>query len=164
MSHRLNIFPGIAHPAHFESSSKYDASMLSRSIPTSSYRLRREGLKILPKGNLMTRLCSLVKKRFDLFERNMVKSMFIPIALKKYADEKASVQVNALDMEETRVQLGALYPEIGNFVFDGKGKQERFINVIVEENNIKNRDGIKTLFNDGAGITLISAITGGTHA
>lgn len=91
-------------------------------------------------------------------------SIFIPIALRKYTERKASVQVNASDVEEALAQLGALYPEIGNFVFDGEGKLKRFINVFVEEKNIKDLEGIKTRLNDGASITLIPAIAGGSHA
>ena len=91
----------------------------------------------------------------------MTVSVFIPTALRKYAQGKSEIQIDASDVGETLVLLGVLYPEVRNYIFDNDKKLKRFVNVFVNETNIKNLDGLQTRLEEGANIALIPAIAGG---
>ena len=91
----------------------------------------------------------------------MTVNIFIPTVLRRYVQRKPEVQVNASDVEEALVLLGVLYPEIRYYIFDDNRKLKRFINVFVNETNIKNLDGLQTRLEEGANIALIPAIAGG---
>ena len=91
----------------------------------------------------------------------MTVNIFIPTVLRRYVQRKPEVQVNASDVEEALVLLGVLYPEIRDYIFDDNRKLKRFINVFVNETNIKNLDGLQTRLEEGANIALIPAIAGG---
>ncbi len=91
----------------------------------------------------------------------MTVNVFIPTALRKYAQGKSEIQIDASDVGEALVFLGVLYPEIRNYIFDNDKKLKRFVNVFVNETNIKNLDGLQTRLEEGANIALIPAIAGG---
>ena len=91
----------------------------------------------------------------------MTVNVFIPTALRKYAQGKSEIQIDASDVGETLVFLGVLYPEIRNYIFDNDKKLKRFVNVFVNETNIKNLDGLQTRLEEGANIALIPVIAGG---
>ena len=89
-------------------------------------------------------------------------TVFIPTALRAFTERKSEIDVGTVaTVEEAIQQLTAQYPAINDYVFASDGQLKRFINVFIGEENIKDRDGIKTVLKDGDKISLIPAIAGG---
>lgn len=89
-------------------------------------------------------------------------TVFIPTALRAFTERKSEINVGTVaTVEEAIRQLTDRYPAITDYVFVSDGQLKRFINVFIGEENIKDRDGIKTALKDGDKISLIPAIAGG---
>ena len=92
-------------------------------------------------------------------------TVFIPTALRAFTERKSEIDVGTVaTVEEAIRQLADRYPAITDYVFASDGQLKRFINVFIGEDNIKDRDGIKTTLKDGDKISLIPAIAGGADA
>lgn len=89
-------------------------------------------------------------------------TVFIPTALRAFTERKSEINVGTVaTVEEAIRQLTDRYSAITDYVFVSDGQLKRFINVFIGEENIKDRDGIKTALKDGDKISLIPAIAGG---
>ncbi len=89
-------------------------------------------------------------------------TVFIPTALRAFTERKSEINVgDVATVEEAIRQLTDRYPAIADYVFASDGQLKRFINVFIGEENIKDREGIKTALKDGDKISLIPAIAGG---
>ena len=89
-------------------------------------------------------------------------TVFIPTALRAFTERKSEIDVGTVaTVEEAIRQLTDRYPAITDYVFTTDGQLKRFINVFVGEENMKDRDGIRTALKEGDRISLIPAIAGG---
>ncbi len=90
-------------------------------------------------------------------------TVFIPTALRAFTERKSEVDVgDVATVEEAIRRLVESYPAISDYIFASDGQLKRFINVFVGEENIKDRDGIKTALKADDKISLIPAIAGGS--
>ena len=91
----------------------------------------------------------------------MPKKVRIPTPLRKLTNNEELVEVNAATIGEVITELQSRYPGIAERLIDEKGEVRRFVNVYVNEEDIrflKNRD---TALKDGDEISIIPAIAGG---
>ena len=84
----------------------------------------------------------------------------IPTAMRQHADGQATADVAAANVKEALDNLGAKYPEITAKVFDN-GQVRRFINVYLNDEDIRYLDGLKTAVKDGDELSIIPAVAGG---
>ena len=90
-------------------------------------------------------------------------TVFIPTALRAFTERKSEVDVGDVAIVEDAIRrLTESYPAVGDYIFASDGQLKRFINVFVGEENIKDRDGIKTVLKADDKISLIPAIAGGS--
>jgi molybdopterin synthase sulfur carrier subunit len=87
----------------------------------------------------------------------------IPAPLRKLTKELPVVDVQGKTVDEVLADLEKKYPGIKERICDENGQIRRFINVFVNGEDIRFKDGAKTAVADGAEISIIPAIAGGAR-
>jgi adenylyltransferase/sulfurtransferase len=90
----------------------------------------------------------------------MAVSILIPTALRAFTDRNSEVSVEGTTVGEAVAALAEKYPDIRQHLYKD-GELRSFINIFVEETNIKNLQGLDTPLSPGAQIMLVPAIAGG---
>ncbi len=85
----------------------------------------------------------------------------IPSALKQYVNNQDEVEVNGTSVEEALDSLCTQFTELKPNLFDGDGKVRNFINVYLNDDDIRYADGIKSVVKDGDIIQIVPSISGG---
>lgn len=85
----------------------------------------------------------------------------IPTPLRKLTHNEELVEVNGATIGEVIAELQARYPGIQERLVDEKGEVRRFVNVYVNEEDIRFLQNQKTPLKDGDEISIIPAIAGG---
>ena len=85
----------------------------------------------------------------------------IPTPLRKLTNNEELVEVNAATIGDAIVELQSRYPGIKERLVDDNGEVRRFVNVYVNEEDIRFLTGSKTPLKDGDEISIIPAIAGG---
>ncbi|MDR2342686.1 MAG: molybdopterin-synthase adenylyltransferase MoeB [Campylobacteraceae bacterium] len=92
----------------------------------------------------------------------MAVTILIPTALRQFTQNFSEVEVEALSVEEALGKLKGLYPDLKKHIFADDNTLRNFVNVYVNEDDIRQKDGIKTTVKEGDTIMLIPSIAGGT--
>ena len=85
----------------------------------------------------------------------------IPTPLQKLTNNQGEVQCEAKDVNELLAGLEKQYPGIKERLCDAEGKLRRFVNVYVNEEDIRFLQGQETALKAGDDISIIPAIAGG---
>jgi sulfur-carrier protein len=85
----------------------------------------------------------------------------IPTPLQKLTNNMAEVAVEASSIREMVDHLEQKYPGIKERLCDDSGRLRRFVNVYVNEEDIRFLDNENTPVQDGAEVSIIPAIAGG---
>ena len=85
----------------------------------------------------------------------------IPTPLRKLTNEQELVQVDAKSISEAITKLQSQFPGIQERLVDDKGEVRRFVNVYVNEEDIRFLQNQNTPLKDGDEISIIPAIAGG---
>jgi molybdopterin converting factor small subunit len=88
----------------------------------------------------------------------------IPPPLRKYTDGAESVEAAAQNLSELFDGLDKKYPGIKKVLCTEDGTPQRFLNIYVNDEDIRFLGGLQYSFNDGDEILLIPAIAGGAPA
>lgn len=91
----------------------------------------------------------------------MAVTVLIPTTLRIFTNQRSEIELDGTTVEEVLAALSDEYPETKKALFDESGQLRSFINIFVNENNIKNLQGYQTTVKDGDEIMLIPAIAGG---
>lgn len=86
----------------------------------------------------------------------------IPSPLQKLTNNQSEVACEATNVNELLAQLEKNHPGIKERLCDGEGKLRRFVNVYVNEEDIRFMQGQDTVLKDGDDISIIPAIAGGS--
>ena len=85
----------------------------------------------------------------------------IPTPLQKLTNNAGEVHCDAKNINEMLADLEKKHPGIKERLCDAEGKLRRFVNVYVNEEDIRFLQGQDTLIKDGDDISIIPAIAGG---
>jgi sulfur-carrier protein len=85
----------------------------------------------------------------------------IPTPLRKLTNNEELVEINAATIGDAVAQLQAKYPGIKERLVDDNGEIRRFVNVYVNEEDIRFLKNLQTPIKDGDEISIIPAIAGG---
>ncbi len=85
----------------------------------------------------------------------------IPTPLRPLANGQNEVQLAGGNVREILENLVSSYPGIRERLMDEKGEVRRFINIYVNEEDIRFLDGTQTRIKDGDELSIIPAIAGG---
>ena len=90
--------------------------------------------------------------------------LFIPTALRKHTSGTGQISCDAGSISELIGFLGQSYPELRRHICDEQGRLRRFLNVYVNEEDIRFLGGSDYRFRDGDEVLLIPSIAGGAEA
>ncbi len=85
----------------------------------------------------------------------------IPTPLQKLTNNQSEIHCEAVNINQLLADLEKTYPGIKERLCDGEGKLRRFVNVYVNEEDIRFLQGQETTLKDGDDISIIPAIAGG---
>ena len=88
----------------------------------------------------------------------------IPTPLMKLTDNQAEVTAECSTISEILNNLESQFNGIKERICEENGSPRRFINVYLNEEDIRFLDGERTAVKDGDEISIIPAIAGGTGA
>lgn len=84
----------------------------------------------------------------------------IPTILRTYTDGEKVVSAEGASLEELVVNLDASYPGIQERLVDESGLR-RFVNVYLNDEDVRFLDGLATVVSDGDSVTILPAVAGG---
>ena len=85
----------------------------------------------------------------------------IPTPLQKLVGDKAEVSVEATTLREAVAQLAETNSEIKGRLLDDSGELRRFVNVYVNEEDVRFLQKLDTPLKDGDEVSIVPAIAGG---
>jgi sulfur-carrier protein len=85
----------------------------------------------------------------------------IPTPLRKLTNNEDLVEIEASNVGEVMQELQARYPGIQERLLDESGEVRRFVNVYVNEEDIRFLQNKETVLKDGDEMSIIPAIAGG---
>ena len=88
----------------------------------------------------------------------------IPTVFRKVTNQEASVQVEAGSIGSVIEQLEARYPGFGEQVLGDDGQLHRFVNVYVNDEDIRYLDKLDTKAAEGDTVALLPSVAGGAGA
>ncbi len=91
-------------------------------------------------------------------------SVQIPTALRSFAGGQAAVDVNGSTVGEALAQLADAHPNLRKHLFNDEGKLRSFVNVYVNDEDIRHQQGTDTPVADGGSILIVPSIAGGSPA
>ena len=91
----------------------------------------------------------------------MASKIRIPTPLRKLTNNEELVEVNAATIGDAINELQSRYPGIKERLVDDSGAVRRFVNVYVNEEDIRFLENQNTKLKDGDEISIIPAIAGG---
>ena len=85
----------------------------------------------------------------------------IPTILRTYTGGRAEVPADGATLSDVIQSLEKDHPGISARVLDEQGKLRRFVNVYVNDDDVRFAEGLATATPEGAGVSIIPAVAGG---
>jgi sulfur-carrier protein len=87
--------------------------------------------------------------------------IMIPTPLRQYADKKDAVEVTAGTVAEALKGLTARHPELRPHLYTDDGRLRAFVNVYLNDEDIRYLSKEQTLVKDGDTLSIVPSIAGG---
>ncbi|HYY99339.1 MAG TPA: ubiquitin-like small modifier protein 1, partial [Pyrinomonadaceae bacterium] len=91
----------------------------------------------------------------------MAVTVFIPTALRQFAGDKAEVAVDASTVGEALDKVTGEHAELRRHLYSEQGALRNFVNVYVNDEDIRHSQKLDTPVKDGDTVSIIPAIAGG---
>ncbi|ONI78252.1 molybdopterin synthase sulfur carrier subunit [Kribbella sp. ALI-6-A] len=88
-------------------------------------------------------------------------SVRVPTILRPYTQGASEVSVEGSTLIEVLESLDTSYPGIKGRVLDESGELRRFVNVYVDNDDVRFAEGLQTSIKDGGQVSIIPAVAGG---
>jgi MoaD family protein len=85
----------------------------------------------------------------------------IPTPLRPYADGADQIEINANTVSSAMDQLTQTYPALKKHLFTEEGQLRAYVNLFLNDEDIRHLDGIDTTLSDGDRLMIIPSIAGG---
>ena len=89
--------------------------------------------------------------------------VLIPTPLQRLTDNHAEVLVDGGDVRQVIANLEAKFPGVKARLCDENGALRRFVNIYINEEDIRFLQGEVTSLKDGDEVSIVPAIAGGSH-
>lgn len=93
----------------------------------------------------------------------MAVKVIIPTPLRQYAGKHESVDLNATTVGEALHSLTTQFGELKRHLYSEEGKLRSFVNVYVNDEDIRYLQKEKTALQQGDTISIVPSIAGGTY-
>lgn len=91
----------------------------------------------------------------------MAVNVRIPTPLRKYTNDQSDVEIEGSTVSQVIDNLEASHGGIKEKLVDDDGSIRRFVNIYVNDEDIRFLDGGDTEVKEGDGVTIVPAIAGG---
>ncbi len=91
----------------------------------------------------------------------MAVSVYVPTPFRRHTGGQARLQVEAATVGDLLRALARQYPDLAGQILDARGEVPDFLNVFVNEEEIRSLAGMSTPLKDGDEVALIPAMAGG---
>ncbi|WBQ04257.1 ubiquitin-like small modifier protein 1 [Kribbella sp. CA-293567] len=88
-------------------------------------------------------------------------SVRVPTILRPYTQGVSEVSVEGSTLSEVLESLDSSYPGIRSRVLDESGELRRFVNIYVDNDDVRFSEGLQTPIKDGGQVSIIPAVAGG---
>ena len=88
-------------------------------------------------------------------------SVRIPTILRTYTGGESEVSAEGADLAAVLEDLDSTYAGIKGRILDEGGQLRRFVNVYVDDDDVRFADGLQTSIKDGGQVSIIPAVAGG---
>lgn len=85
----------------------------------------------------------------------------IPTPLRQYAEGKPSIEVNGKSVGDALSELTRKYPDLKKHLYGEDGRLRAFVNVYVNDEDIRYREKDNTPIAEGDSISIVPSIAGG---
>ncbi len=92
---------------------------------------------------------------------NPMSKIHIPTPLRQYVGKQASVDVSGTTVAEAMDALVAQHPELRKHLYTEDGKLRAFVNLYVNDEDIRYLQKEATTLKDGDNISIVPSIAGG---
>jgi len=88
-------------------------------------------------------------------------TIHLPTALRKYCGDSADLPISASTIQAALRELQSTQPSLYVNLCDETGAVRRHLNVFVNSDHMRDRDGLDTALRDGDVVTILAAVSGG---
>ena len=88
-------------------------------------------------------------------------TVIIPTPLRKFTGNASRINTNATKVSDIVQELTTSFPDLKKHVINADGKIASFINVFVDNDDIRSLDGEGTVVKQNSNVSIIPAIAGG---
>ena len=85
----------------------------------------------------------------------------IPTALRRFTDGVQSIECSSVTLPELLEEIGHRFPVINKHLRDDSGQVRRFVNIYVNEEDIRFLGGNEYRFREGDRVLIVPSIAGG---
>lgn len=90
--------------------------------------------------------------------------VLIPTPLRQYADKKDTVELSGSTVGEVLAALTTQFGDLRKHLFNDEGKLRSFVNVYLNDEDIRYLSKDKTEVKDGDTLSIVPSIAGGLYA
>lgn len=88
-------------------------------------------------------------------------TVIIPTPLRKFTNNASKLSINANSISELLVTLTKDFPALQKHLLDASGKVPSFINIFVDDDDIRNLEQEQTVIKEHTTVSIVPAIAGG---
>jgi MoaD family protein len=85
----------------------------------------------------------------------------LPTPLRTYTQGKKEVEVEARTVEDALQRLTQLHPSLRQHLFDQQGELRLYVNLYVNDEDVRDLQGVKTEVQNGDRLMIVPSIAGG---
>ena len=93
----------------------------------------------------------------------MTVKVIIPTALRQHTENEDELRVNARTVSDALKQLTTTFPGLKRHLYADNGRLRNFINIYLNEEDIRYKEGENTPLKDGDTLMIVPAVAGGSH-
>jgi len=94
----------------------------------------------------------------------MAVTVRVPGPLRRLTEGKPEVQVDGATVSEALRDLNARYPGFDDRLYDGDGQLRQFINIYLNDSDIRFGQGLDTPVGENDDLSIVPAVAGGLPA
>jgi len=93
----------------------------------------------------------------------MTVTIIIPTALRQHTDDEDELKLNARTVSDALKELVTAFPSLRRHLYSESGHLRNFINIYLNEEDIRYKEGESTPLKDGDTLMIVPAVAGGAH-
>src|ERR1700688_1027744 len=94
----------------------------------------------------------------------MTVTIIIPTALRQHTDNEDEPKLNGGTVSDALKELVTAFPSLRRHLYSESGRLRNFINIYLNEEDIRYKEGESTALRDGDTLMIVPAVAGGAHA